>query len=121
VFDERGKAGCVRDGIRIAIPQATEWQDIGNQIDAALISRDSAPLPGSNKSLTFCDTSSENPNPMKRCILPLLGIFVAMAFLASCQQEGTTDTTEPATGTTTYMNRPEPPREANQISFDSSR
>jgi hypothetical protein len=44
-----------------------------------------------------------------------------MAFLASCQQEGTTDTTEPATGTTTYMNRPEPPREANQISFDSSR
>jgi len=53
--------------------------------------------------------------------LPLLGIFVAMAFLASCQQEGTTDTTEPATGTTTYMNRSEPPREANQISFDSSR
>ena len=74
------------------------------------------------QSLTFCDASSEKPEPMKRYTLSLLGIFVAMAFLASCQQEGTTDTTEPATGTTTYVSRPEPPpREANQISFDSSR
>ena len=26
----------IRDGIVIAIPQPTEWQHIGNQIDAAL-------------------------------------------------------------------------------------
>jgi uncharacterized lipoprotein YajG len=58
---------------------------------------------------------------MKKYTLSLLGIFVAMAFLASCQQEGTTDTTEPATGTTAYMNRPEPSPDANHISFDSSR
>jgi len=46
----------------LRIANRPEWQHIGNQIDAALISRDSAPLPGSNKSLTFCDPSSENPN-----------------------------------------------------------
>jgi hypothetical protein len=28
---------CVRDRIRLAIPQPTEWQRIGNQIDAAFI------------------------------------------------------------------------------------
>jgi len=28
---------CVRDSIRLAIPQPTEWQRIGNQIDAAFI------------------------------------------------------------------------------------
>ena len=32
---------------------------------------------------------------MKKYILSLLGIFVAMAFIASCQQEGTTVTEEP--------------------------
>ena len=30
-------ADCVRDGIGIAIPEATERQHIGNQIDAALV------------------------------------------------------------------------------------
>jgi hypothetical protein len=30
-------ADGVRDGIRLAIPQPTEWQRIGNQIDAAMI------------------------------------------------------------------------------------
>jgi hypothetical protein len=29
--------------------QPTEWQRIGNQIGAAFVSRDSAPLPGSNE------------------------------------------------------------------------
>jgi len=43
---------------------------------------------------------------MKKYILFLLGIFIAMAFIASCQQEGTTVTEEPAKGPTTYMNRP---------------
>ena len=28
---------CVADRVRLAIPQATEWQRIGNQIDAAMI------------------------------------------------------------------------------------
>jgi hypothetical protein len=28
---------CIRDGIGIAIPQPTEWQRIGNQINAAFI------------------------------------------------------------------------------------
>ena len=28
---------CVADCIRLAVPHATEWQRIGNQIDAALI------------------------------------------------------------------------------------
>ena len=28
---------CIRDGIWFAIPQATEWQGIGDQIDAAMI------------------------------------------------------------------------------------
>ena len=28
---------CIRDGIGIAIPQRAEWQHIGNQIDAAMI------------------------------------------------------------------------------------
>jgi len=58
--------------------------------------------------LTFCGTRSENSEPMKKYILSLLGIFVAMAFIASCQQEGTTDTTEPANGSSAYMNRPAP-------------
>ena len=30
-------ADSIRDGIGIAIPQATEWQRIGNQIDVAMI------------------------------------------------------------------------------------
>ena len=29
-------ADCVADCIRLAVPQATEWQRIGNQIDAAM-------------------------------------------------------------------------------------
>ena len=33
----RRVSDCVRDGIRLAIPQRTEWQRIGNQIDAAMI------------------------------------------------------------------------------------
>src|SRR6476620_8772102 len=45
---------------------------------------------------------------MKKYILSLLGIFVAMAFIASCQQEGTTVTEEPANGPPAYMNRPAP-------------
>jgi len=28
---------CIADCIRLAIPQATEWQRIGNQIDTAMI------------------------------------------------------------------------------------
>jgi hypothetical protein len=32
-----GVVDCVRDGIRLAIPQPTEWQRIGNQIDAAFV------------------------------------------------------------------------------------
>ena len=28
---------CVHDGIRPGVPQATEWQRIGNQINAALV------------------------------------------------------------------------------------
>ena len=28
---------CVADCVRLAIPQPTEWQRIGNQIDAAMI------------------------------------------------------------------------------------
>ena len=44
--------------------------------------------------------------PMKKYMLSLLGIIVAMAFIASCQQEGTTVTEEPAKGPTAYMNRP---------------
>src|SRR4029450_7282871 len=59
-------------------------------------------------SLTFCGTRSENSEPMKKYILSLLGIFVAMAFIASCQQEGTTVTEEPANGPPAYMNRPAP-------------
>jgi hypothetical protein len=30
-------SNCIRDGIGIAIPQPTDWQRIGNQIDASLI------------------------------------------------------------------------------------
>jgi hypothetical protein len=30
-------ADCVTDCVRLAVPQATEWQRIGNQIDAAMI------------------------------------------------------------------------------------
>ena len=59
-------------------------------------------------SLTFCATRSENSQPMKKYILSLLGIFVAMAFIASCREEGTTVTEEPVRGPTTYMNRPSP-------------
>jgi len=40
--------------------------------------------------------------------LSLLGLFVAMAFIASCQQEGTTVTEEPISGSPGYMNRPSP-------------
>jgi hypothetical protein len=32
-----GVADCVADCIRPTVPQATEWQRIGNQIDAAFI------------------------------------------------------------------------------------
>jgi len=32
-----GISDCVRDGIRLAIPQPTEWQRIGNEIDTAFI------------------------------------------------------------------------------------
>jgi hypothetical protein len=45
---------------------------------------------------------------MKKYMLALLGIFVAMAFIASCQQGGTTDTTEPDNALPAYMNRPAP-------------
>ena len=30
-------ADCVLDRVWLAVPQATEWQHIGNQIDAAMI------------------------------------------------------------------------------------
>src|SRR5437773_6271801 len=30
-------ADCVTDRIRLSVPQATEWQRVGNQIDAAMI------------------------------------------------------------------------------------
>src|SRR5439155_5649377 len=33
----RRVSDCVRDGIRLAIPKPTEWQGIGNQVNAALI------------------------------------------------------------------------------------
>jgi hypothetical protein len=32
-----GVSDCIRDGLRLAIPQPTEWQRIGNQINAAMI------------------------------------------------------------------------------------
>jgi len=32
-----GVTDCIRDGIGVAIPQPTEWQRIGNQINAAFI------------------------------------------------------------------------------------
>jgi len=32
-----GVSDCIRDGIRLVIPQPTEWQRIGNQINAAPI------------------------------------------------------------------------------------
>ena len=32
-----GVADCVADCVRFAVPQPTEWQRIGNQIDAAMI------------------------------------------------------------------------------------
>ena len=31
-------ADCVRDGIRAVVPQTTEWQHIGDEINAAMIS-----------------------------------------------------------------------------------
>jgi hypothetical protein len=58
--------------------------------------------------LTFCSTRSENSEPMKKYILSALAICVAMASIASCQQEATTVTEEPANGPPAYMNRPEP-------------
>ena len=64
--------------------------------------------PCAGGSLTFCSTRSENFKPMKKYILSLLGILVAMAFIASCQQEGTTVTEEPDSGSPAYMNRPAP-------------
>jgi hypothetical protein len=45
---------------------------------------------------------------MKKYILSLLGIFIAMAFIASCQQQGTTVTEEPDNPPPVYMNRPPP-------------
>jgi uncharacterized lipoprotein YajG len=45
---------------------------------------------------------------MKKYILSLFGIFVAMAFVASCQHEGTTLTEEPDSAAPAYMNRPAP-------------
>ena len=45
---------------------------------------------------------------MKKHILCLLCSFVALAFIASCQQEGTTDVIEPANDSPGYMNRPAP-------------
>ena len=59
-------------------------------------------------SLTFPGTRAENSELMKKYILSLLGIFVAMAFIASCQQEGTTVTEEPDNASPAYMNRPAP-------------
>jgi uncharacterized lipoprotein YajG len=47
-------------------------------------------------------------NSIKKRIMSLLGIFIAMAFIASCQQEGTTVTEEPYNAPPTYMNRPAP-------------
>jgi hypothetical protein len=32
-----GVSDRVRSGIRLGVPQPTEWQRIGNQIDAAMI------------------------------------------------------------------------------------
>jgi hypothetical protein len=32
-----GVTDCVADCIRLAVPQTTEWQHIGDQIDAAFI------------------------------------------------------------------------------------
>jgi uncharacterized lipoprotein YajG len=45
---------------------------------------------------------------MKKYVLSLLGIFIAVAFIASCQQEGTTVTEEPDIASHGYMNRPAP-------------
>jgi uncharacterized lipoprotein YajG len=45
---------------------------------------------------------------MKKYILSLLGIFVVTAFIASCQQQGTTVTEEPDNASAGYMNRPAP-------------
>jgi hypothetical protein len=53
-------------------------------------------------------TDAKNSEPVKKYILSLLGIFVAMTFIASCQQEGTTVTEEPSNGPTVYLNRPAP-------------
>jgi len=30
-------ADCIRDGIGIAVPQPTEWQHIGNEINTAFV------------------------------------------------------------------------------------
>lgn len=45
---------------------------------------------------------------MKKYILSLLGIFVVMAFVASCQQQGTTVTEDTSGEAPKYMNRPAP-------------
>jgi len=31
------ESNCIADGVRFAVPQPTEWQRIGNEIDAAMI------------------------------------------------------------------------------------
>jgi hypothetical protein len=45
---------------------------------------------------------------MKSYIVRSVLGFVALALIASCQQEGTTVTEEPANGPAQYMNRPAP-------------
>jgi hypothetical protein len=30
-------ADCIADGVRLAVPQRTEWQRVGNQINAAVV------------------------------------------------------------------------------------
>ena len=72
------------------------------------VARESALLPDSNERLDILRHSIRKLRTMKKYILSLQGIFVATAFIASCQQEGTTDTTEPANGSSAYMNRPAP-------------
>jgi hypothetical protein len=68
---------------------------------------------GSKPGFTFCGNRSENSHRMKKYMLCLIGSFVAMAFIASCQQQGTTgnviyESTGPGTDSPAYMNRPAP-------------
>ena len=58
------------------------------------------------RSLTLCGTRSENSEPMKKYLLCLLVTFVSMAFIAACQQEGTTVIEQPVNPPAQYMNRP---------------